>query len=58
MRWAEEKVLGELQNEFRPGRYLKGNLFVLLQAMDIAGKKNRPLMVAFLHISQAYDTID
>lgn len=57
MRWAEEEVLGELQNGFRRGRCLEDNLFVLLQAIEIARKESRPLMLAFLDMSQAYDNI-
>ncbi|XP_037528584.1 uncharacterized protein LOC119405827 [Rhipicephalus sanguineus] len=57
-RWAEEHVLGELQNGFRPGRCLENNLFVVTQVMEIAVKEERPLLFAFLDISQAYDSIE
>lgn len=37
--WVETKgVLGELQNQFRKGRRLDDNLFVLTQGIEIAEK--------------------
>ncbi|XP_077560889.1 uncharacterized protein LOC144175734 [Haemaphysalis longicornis] len=58
MAWAEkDQVLGELQNGFRPGRCLEDNLFVVTQAMKIAAKEKRTLLLAFLDIAQAYDTV-
>lgn len=57
--WAERKgVLGELQTGFRSGRGIEDNLFVLTQCVEIAQQTRRPLYVAFLDISKAYDCID
>lgn len=56
MVWKEKgQVLGELQNGFRPGQCLEDNLFVVTQAMEIAAKEKRTLLLAFLDIAQAYD---
>lgn len=59
MVWTEKgQVLGELQNGFRPGRCLEDNLFVVTQAMEIAAKEKRTLLLAFLDIAQAYDSVE
>lgn len=55
--WAEG-VLGELQNGFRPGRCLEDNLFIVTQAVEIAAKEGRTLLLAFLDVAQAYDTVE
>lgn len=57
--WAEHNdILGELQNGFRVDRRLDDNLFVLTQCIEISKIENRPLYVAFLDITGAYDNVN
>lgn len=44
-RWAEEQVLGDLQNGFRTSHCLEDNLFVVTQVMESAAKEGRRLFV-------------
>lgn len=57
--WAEcNNILGELQNGFRVDRRLDDNLFVLTQCIEISKIESRPLYVAFLDITGAYDNVN
>ncbi|KAL3220411.1 hypothetical protein MRX96_029891 [Rhipicephalus microplus] len=57
-RWAKAEVLKELQNSFQPGGYLTDNIFVVTQAIEVALKEFRPIFLAFMDISQAYNAIE
>lgn len=57
--WAENEVkLCELQNGFWKGRRLEDNLIILTKTIEIAIQKRKPLYLAFLDISKAYDSVD
>ena len=54
----EHKLLGEIQNGFRKGRCGADNNFVLDTILWKARAKGKPIHMAFLDISKAYDTVN
>ena len=50
--------LSDLQNGFRPNHSISDNLFVLLQLIEIAHRKRKPLYLCFLDIMGAFDNVD
>ena len=51
-------LLGDLQNGFRRGRRCQDNLLVLDTLIQLAKARRKPLVMAFLDITKAYDRVD
>jgi hypothetical protein len=57
--WLETNhMLGETQNGFRQGRGTADNLFILTQTIEIYRRQESGLVLAFLDISKAYDSVN
>jgi hypothetical protein len=57
--WIEEnKILGEMQNGFRPKRRGDDNLFILTSAIELSRTQKEGLVCAFIDASAAYDRVD
>ena len=54
----EHKLLGEIQNGFRKGRCGADNNFVLDTILWKSRAKGKPVHMAFLDITKAYDTVN
>lgn len=55
--WQEKELLGNLQFDFRDGRRIEDNLFVLTRCIEMAGMKQRELWACFRDIEKAYEYV-
>ena len=51
------RLLGEIQNGFRPGRRVGDHIFTLTQVSELARQKWKKVFMGFLDVRKAYDRV-